>query len=163
MRLRLGGELELTADSLSGPDRGLPPAGPAERHIRLLDTGRSALWLAADDAKRRLGRGEAWLPRYSCESVSAPFLSLGYRLRWYSTGSDLASPAGLPEDLSGALVVYIHYFGRRAAELEDLLGRRRGAGQDLTVVEDCVQAALTSGVGGFGDYSVFGWRKLLPA
>jgi len=162
MARRLGGEFEISVADFKASIVGLPKAGAPRKHSYLVDTGRSALWLAADAVHRRFGRAEAWLPRYCCESVVEPFRALGYRVRWYAAGGDLASPAGLPAKLSGTAFLYIHYFGRRNAALEKYVAERRRAGDEFAAIEDCAQAALTSGVGAVGDYVVTSWRKLLP-
>lgn len=159
---RLGGESEIPVDLLSAAPRADAWAPPPGRAAVYVDSGRSALSLAAESAKGSLGRAHAWLPRYCCESVIEPFRRAGFKLDFYGTGRDLTSPSGLPRSLSGSVFLYIHYFGRRNVELESFVADCRRSGDEMIVVEDCVQAPLTAGLGGVGDHAVFGFRKVLP-
>ncbi|NPV89927.1 MAG: hypothetical protein HPY50_04025 [Firmicutes bacterium] len=155
---RIGGELELSPADFLRPD--LPPLPrffPQRNHL-YLDTGRSAIYLALVDIIERGGRREAWLPRYHCPSVLMPFKLLGFKLNFYTCGSDLDSPSGLPEVFDGETFFFIHYFGQKnravCRYLESAPGKH-------FVIEDCVQSLLTQGVGKQG-YSVYSFRKFLP-
>lgn len=157
---RIGGELEIGPEQL---------AAPVLRHSLTLpkpfllwaDTGRSAIHLALQEIIRQGGKKQAWLPAYCCPSVIAPFAALGFAIRFYSMGTDLQSPAGLPPKLAdGETFLFIHYFGFRNKPIIDWLNsvpRNDGA----FVLEDCVQASLNSNVGDIGDYAFTSYRKFL--
>lgn len=154
---RIGGEFELAAaDFACGGDdiAGLPGLGAP--HEAWLDTGRSALALVARDLARQAPGGVVWLPAYACDSVVAPFKRAGVAVRLYATGDDLQ---GLPSPQAGDALLFIHYFGRRHdAALAATPGwRARG----VRVIEDCVQAPFTAGVGQHGDHAVTSLRKVI--
>ncbi len=155
----LGGEFELRAEDLAvDPRGGAAFPGFGARHETWLDTGRSALVVAARDILRRGGRPRVWLPAYCCETVIAPFQDQQFEVRFYGVGSDLAGMEVHPEN--GDTLLFIHYFGHRNTGALGRLEALRAAG--VAVVEDCVQAALTEGIGKDSDYGVSSLRKLLP-
>jgi hypothetical protein len=59
------------------------------------------------------------------------------------------------------VVIVIHYFGFPNAILENLMARRVEIA--FGIVEDCVQAPYTNGLGGSGDYAISSLRKWWPA
>jgi hypothetical protein len=155
----LGGELELRIEDLAidpGLATDLPGFGaPCESW---LDTGRSALAVAARDILRRGGRPVAWIPAYGCDAVGAPFRDQGFAIRHYSVGLGLQSIDAEPA--TGDTFLFIHYFGHRnRAAIARVPAWRADA---VHVVEDCAQAGLSEGVGTHGDYAVSSLRKLLP-
>lgn len=155
--LRIGGELELSAGMLGAGLRHAPPTfgRPTEQWT---NSGRSALMLAARTFLQRGATGRVWLPAYCCRSVVQPFLAAGCQVQFYPVGDGLVSELPLGAAATGDACLFIHYFGHRqpAGAAEEL--RRRG----VWIIEDCVQAALTSGVGVSGDFAVASYRKLLP-
>jgi dTDP-4-amino-4,6-dideoxygalactose transaminase len=60
----------------------------------------------------------------------------------------------------GDTLLFIHYFGLRNREALQRIGTWRDEG--VQVIEDCVQAALTTSIGVHGDYAITSLRKLLP-
>ena len=155
---RIGGEFELDPADLAPAAENPPLPSFGLPHEAWLDTGRSALALIA----RRLASGEArptvWLPAFGCESLVAPFTLNGLALRFYATGARLDRVGAEPR--AGDALLFIHYFGRLHREALERAARWRSA--SVTVIEDCVQAPLTDGVGRAGDYVLNSWRKLLP-
>jgi hypothetical protein len=106
------------------------------------------------------GKREAWIPRYYCKSVLLPFKHLGFKLHFYSQGNDLNSPCDLPTRLDGETLFFIHYFGKSNRSILDYLEKMKRQ-QHFFVIEDCVQALLTSQVGTH-DYVVYSYRKFFP-
>lgn len=160
--MNIGGELTLSLDDfLVNP--GISDFWPGQhRHRLLLDTGRSAIYLALLSILQRGGKKEAWLPAYCCSSVLTPFQRLGFKIRFYTMGRDLASPGELPLDLdlNNRTFLFIHYFGKRNQTIHDYLTACQSR-QRFFVIEDCVQALFTRGLGCF-DYAVYSLRKFLP-
>jgi len=155
---RMGGEFEICPKLLqskviaAAPNMSMP-------YTMTLDTGRSGILVALQDILRRGGRKIAYLPAYCCESVLIPFQQLGFALRFYSTGNNIATPAGMPAEVEDSTFLYIHYFGMRNDKVTQWLKQAR-SGARFFVIEDCVQACLTSNVGNDGDYTVTSFRKI---
>ncbi len=155
---RIGGEFELGARQF-GADTVRSPALPGfgNAHELWLDTGRSALAVIAAQLRKLGGDAVVWLPAYSCESVAAPFARQRLEIRFYAVGAHLQHIDAEPA--RGDALLFIHYFGMRnqagLAQIE--AWRARG----VRVIEDCVQAALTDGVGRHGDHALTSLRKLL--
>ena len=154
---RIGGEFELwpRLASDAAPSAGLPTFGAA--HETWLDTGRSALAVIAAHLARSAAAATVWLPAYSCESVAAPFKARGLALRFYGVGARLDRLDATPAP--GDTLLFIHYFGTRNRTALQRAPALRAAG--VRVIEDCVQAALTQGIGRDGDHAVTSLRKLL--
>lgn len=154
----IGGEFELYADSLALESHDGPLHGFGAAHEYWVDCGRSALGLIADALSRLPRVPTVWLPAYCCESVVEPFATRTLPIRFYGVGNRLDDVQADP--LPGDALLFIHYFGRlnrvALSRVDDL--RRRG----VHLIEDCVQAALTQGVGVSGDQSLTSLRKLLP-
>jgi UDP-N-acetylglucosamine 2-epimerase (non-hydrolysing)/GDP/UDP-N,N'-diacetylbacillosamine 2-epimerase (hydrolysing) len=125
----------------------------------MLDTGRSGIFVALKDILRRGGRKVAYLPAFCCDAVLFPFEQLGFDIRFYSAGKDLASPTGLPVDLEDTVFLFIHYFGFRNHTIAQWIEQTRTSAR-FFVIEDCVQASLTSHIGEQGDYAVTSLRKI---
>jgi dTDP-4-amino-4,6-dideoxygalactose transaminase len=158
--MRIGGEFELSVEQVAAERRGGLPNLP--RPVNLwVDAGRSAIHLALQDALARGAPPVAWLPAYSCPSVVQPFRSLGFRIHYYSQCGTLdGPPAGLPDRPEGGVLLFIHYFGGKNRAMTAWL--EQGGGRGLHVIEDCVQAGLSPGVGRWGDYAIASYRKFLP-
>jgi UDP-N-acetylglucosamine 2-epimerase (non-hydrolysing)/GDP/UDP-N,N'-diacetylbacillosamine 2-epimerase (hydrolysing) len=157
---RVGGDFEVNAKAFAAPVAAPLPA-LSKPYVCWLDTGRSALHVALCDILRRGGGRTAYLPVYCCESVLAPFQRLGFDVHFYSMGEDLATPSSMPDPLDGSTFLYIHYFGARNQAVAEWLNTARQR-TNCFVIEDCVQASLSTGVGHDGDYVVTSYRKLAP-
>lgn len=155
---RIGGEFEIDPKTLQFKAMAATTCLPMP-YTMSLDTGRSGIFVALQDILRRGGCKIAYLPAYCCKSVLLPFQQLGFELRFYSAGEDLASPAGMPTDIEDTTFLYVHYFGFRNDKVTQWLKKVR-SGVRFFVIEDCVQASLTSDVGNDGDYAVTSFRKV---
>ena len=82
-----------------------------------LDTGRSAIYVALMEIKDRTKIENAWVPYFICETAIQPFKDLGFKINYYSMGSNLKSPNGLPSNLSDSVFLFVHYFGRTNYEI----------------------------------------------
>jgi len=156
---RIGGEFELSRTDLefdTTPHPAMPSFGA--KHEFWLDTGRSALAVIARHLARTARDSTVWLPAYGCASIAAPFLQQGLRTRYYEVGARLeridVDPA--PRDT----LLFIHYFGARNHTARRRAEEFRAAA--VWVIEDCVQAALTTAIGTHGDYALTSMRKMLP-
>jgi hypothetical protein len=159
-RRRIGGEFELLPADLAfaaTPSFGALPTlnGP---HQVWLDTGRSALAAIARQTVRSNPQATVWLPAYCCESIASSFQAQRLKIRYYAVGADLNRVEADP--LPGDLLLFIHYFGWLNLAALKLVDSFRTAGVQL--IEDCVQAALTAGIGSYGDHAITSLRKLLP-
>lgn len=155
---RLGGEFEIGPKSLQSKVIVAAPCLPMP-YTMSLDTGRSGIFIALQDILMRGGRKIAYLPAYCCKSVLFPFQQLNFELRFYSMGKDLITPTGMPTDIEDSTFLYVHYFGLRNDKVAQWLKQKQQAAS-FFVIEDCVQASLTSDVGNNGDYSVTSIRKI---
>jgi len=156
---RVGGEFGLSpTDFLKPATNALNP--PRKKNYLYLDTGRSAIYVALLSILRQGGKKKAWLPRYCCQSVLLPFADLGFKLHFYSLGSDLNAPAGLPAELEGETFLFIHYFGKNNRPVLRYLERMKKH-CEFFVIEDCVQALLNADLGTH-DFVVYSYRKFFP-
>ncbi len=155
--LRIGGEFEFSPEAFRGRPRMELGARLGKRAGLWTDTGRSALLVAATAIRRGGGKARAWIPAFSCESLSQPFHQAGFELRYYASELEGAAP---PQPAAGDTLVFIHYFGHRNRTMEAAARGYRAAG--VRVIEDCVQASLAQGLGESGDFAVASYRKLLP-
>ena len=156
---RIGGEFELKCSDLefdTAANAVLPSFGAPQE--TWLDTGRSALAVIACHLAHTAAESTVWLPAYCCESIVAPFLRKSLRVRFYSVGERLDRIDADPSP--GDTLLFIHYFGcRNRTALSRIEEFRAGS---VCVIEDCVQAALTTGIGTYGDHALTSLRKLLP-
>jgi hypothetical protein len=157
----IGGELEIrAADFCADGGQSAWPVLAGKFELRC-DSGRTALLLALVDwRKKRPASGRAWVPSYICESVINAVGAAGYDIAWYDD-----RPGEEPLDgfapARDDIVIVVHYFGFPNALLSELLERR--AETSYGIVEDCVQAPYTQGVGVEGDYAISSLRKWWPA
>lgn len=156
---RIGGEFEIGRSELAF-DRTIAASLPTfgAPYESWLDTGRSALAVVASHLRNVAPQATVWLPAYSCESIVAPFLHQGLRTRFYAVGPHLDRVDADPE--RGDTLLFIHYFGVRNQMALQRIEEFRERG--VRLIEDCVQAALTGGVGQSGDYALTSLRKILP-
>lgn len=156
---RIGGEFELNYSDLEFDTTANPilPSFGAQ-HETWVDTGRSALAVIARHLVTTAAESTVWLPAYLCESIVMPFLRKGLRVRFYSVGERLDRIDAYP--VPGDTLLFIHYFGCRNHTAMHRVAEFRAMG--VCVIEDCVQAALTIGIGTNGDYAVTSLRKFLP-
>ena len=155
---RIGGEFELSTATLADAGTAtaaLPTIGAAHEHW--LDTGRSALAVIAAHLAATAPAAVVWLPAYCCESVRAPFARRGLPVSFYGVGSRLDRIDAAPRP--GDTLLFVHYFGKRNLTALERAPALRAAG--VRLIEDCVQAALSTGVGQAGDHALTSWRKLL--
>lgn len=145
----------LQAPPVSGHILGILPLDG--RFSLSVGTGRMALATALDSLPPSRMSGRAWLPSLCCASLALPLLRRGFEVRFYSSPDEISSSGTAPGDL----FLYIHFCGfpNRAAErvLEALPAEKRPI-----IVEDCAHALFTPGVGTFGDFVLYSFRKLLP-
>lgn len=159
---RIGGEFEVTWEHyLSKPNNEKPLPFAGSDHALFVDTGRSALLLALQRIRSLGGKNEAWLPIYCCESVILPFRQLGYKLHFYSMGEDLQTPRFLPDNLNGETFLFINYFGLKNEAIIKWLRESPGI-DSCFIIEDNVQAGLSTNVGNTGDFVIYSYRKVLP-
>lgn len=158
---RIGGELELYPYLFARPEGvDISRYLPFENYI-LVDSGRSALYIALLDIVTRGGKREAWVPAYSCSSLVQPFILLNFRIHYYSMGLNLTSPFGLPEHLDGETFLYINYFGKINYPIQKWIIYQRSQGYSFFVIEDCAQSLFTENAGTTGDYSIYSLRKFI--
>jgi hypothetical protein len=158
---RIGGEFEISLDDLMFPSITSEVFNNTMPNCVYLDTGRSSLYISLQSILKLKGKKIAWLPIYTCNSVIYTFQLCGFEIRFYSMGTDLQSPSGLPNRLDGETFLLIHYFGKRNEAIFTWLSEKK-KDNSFFIIEDCVQALLTEGVGEWGDFSINSYRKFLP-
>ena len=157
--------MEYPAEFAIHPD--LFRAEPVTRHILSMlplgkgfslsvATGRSALMKALDSLPKESCTGTAWLPSLCCASLASPFLDRGFSLNFYSS-----FPRGIPPVGKGDVFLYIHFCGFPNRQVEEALDSLPKKCRPF-VIEDCVHALFTSGVGLYGDFTIYSFRKFLP-
>jgi len=160
-RVAIGGEFELApTDFAPGPD-GVAPPRFGRRVSTACNTGRGALRLVLRDWLGRGGSGLVWLPDYICPSIPSACLAEGCCIEYYADLPDAHHLAQPPAPKKNDAVMFAHYFGfvnrKFMAWLEQIPSNR-----DWTLIEDCVQAAYSDGVGICGDYAILSLRKWWP-
>ena len=159
--LRVGGEFEFSPADYAGRARTDLAAKFPGRSCLWTDTGRSALLIAATTIRNRGGKTRAWIPAYSCESITQPFLQAGFDIQYYSGGSPFGRDGEpLPQPAAGETLLFIHYFGHRNRPMAQAAQDYRARG--VWVIEDSVQGGLMPGLGISGDFEITSYRKLLP-
>ena len=160
---KIGGDFELTRDVLLGPEHNNSTLFRKNKeYVIFTDTGRSAIYLALQQIISKKENFVAWIPFYCCKTVIQPFIQLGFEINYYSMGYDLDSPLGLPEKLSDAVILYIHYFGKENVSLGNYIKKQRKKGHHFIVIEDMVQTCLSRNYGKSGDFLIDSLRKFLP-
>jgi hypothetical protein len=153
--MRIGGDFEIDVSMLSQP--GAAEFSPMPNLYKLwVDTGRSALLLALEEIIKQGGVKQALLPAYICPSVIAPFVKLGFNLRFYSAEKF----ADIPLPKSGETILFAYYFGKKNLSAIEWV-KNLQANCQIFVIEDCVQASLNSDVGETGDFVITSYRKFL--
>lgn len=166
MRPEIGSNFWITPEDLETGRAELAPSalGCRGSDSVWLSTGRSAIALALEEARRRTpGMGRtALVPPFTCHTVIAPFLNAGYAVRAYSVDGGLRTDAGAllrAAEECGASVVLVHrYFGFDTIPgAEEAVAALRDQG--VVTVEDRTQCVY-SGFGPLGaDYTVGSLRK----
>lgn len=157
---RIGGEFEISRQMLLSKSL-FPLQTNSLAHTLWVDSGRSAIRECLRNILRFGGKRIAYVPAFCCSSVLQPFRELNFTIRQYSMGDNLRTPEELEDDLAGCTVLFIHYFGILNHAMSEQLRRRRET-SDFFIIEDCVQAALSAGIGATGDYIVTSYRKFAP-
>ena len=154
--MRIGGDFEIDVSMLSQMcvDGFFPMPTPYKLWV---DTGRTALLISLQEIIRLGGVKKALLPAYICPSVIAPFIKLGFQLRFYSTDTLAVTP--VPGD--DETFLFAHYFGKKNHSIIEWV-RFQQAKCNFYVIEDCVQASLNANVGETGDFVITSYRKFLP-
>lgn len=157
----VGGEMEFLPFVYSDAPRTPLASRYNGRSSIWTDTGRSALFIAATAILQGGGKPVAWVPAFSCVSISQALLQAGFSIEYYSTGACLGYEEGtLPEPLEGETLLFIHYFGHYNSRMAAAVRNYRVRG--VRVIEDCVQYSLSSKLGEHSDFAITSYRKLLP-
>lgn len=127
------------------------------QHSLSVSTGRTALAKALDSLPKERISGRAWLPSLCCTSLALPLLRRGFTLEFYSS----PDAAPFPAVASGDVFVYLHFCGFPNHTVEKALDTLPTDNRPF-VVEDCVHALFTPGVGKSGDFVLYSFRKFLP-
>lgn len=160
----IGGEFQVGCQAFFANKPESASAWPEYSDMRCVrcDSGRSALLLALQHWQRQTGRRpDVWMPSYLCTSLPEIVKRIGLRMRSYEDGPGGVLPFVPPQPSENDLIVVVHYFGHanlRALEWLSVLPSRRWG-----VIEDCVQAPYSGGVGGAGEYVITSLRKWWPA
>ena len=157
---RIGGEFEFHPDAYERSGCVEPIAKLANRDCLWTDTGRSALLIAASTIRHCGGKRRAWVPAFSCESISQALRQAGLDIQYYSAGVSAECQRSLPQPEVGETLLFIHYFGHRNRYMARAAEAYRAAG--IWIIEDCVHGSLMPGLGDRGDFAVTSYRKLLP-
>ena len=158
--MKFPAEFRLPRDILQSPplSRHLLGILPLDGRFSLsVGTGRMALARALDSLSSQTLTGRAWLPSLCCASLAPSFLRRGFRLFFYPDPPRTT----LPELLPGDVFLYVHFCGFPNRSAEDAL-RSLPPERRPVVIEDCVHALFTRGVGTFGDFALYSFRKFLP-
>lgn len=156
----IGGEF-----SVSGQDflinrqqsAGVWPEYAGKQSLRC-DSGRSALLLALRHWQHERGCCQGvWLPSYLCPSVQDTICRAGWQVHIYDDGPGETIPFVPPVPRDGDLVVVVHYFGH--VNLRVLTWLLAASSPSWGVIEDCVQAPYSAGVGVTGCYAITSLRK----
>lgn len=158
--MKFPAEFRLPKDILQAP----PVSGhllgilPLDGRFSLsVGTGRMALARALDSLPPARITGRAWLPSLCCASLALPLLRRGFEVRFYSSPDEISSSGTAPGDI----FLYIHFCGFPNRPVEEAL-RSLPAESRPVIIEDCVHALFTRGVGTFGDFALYSFRKFLP-
>lgn len=130
-----------------------PPGGD----LRLMMSGRCGIYYCLEDIARTDTKKVAYVPRYTCETVLAPFAKAGYQLRFYGIDRDMRSvfdPAVL-EEIS--VLSLCGYFGFLNYDRDFVRAcRERG----VVIFEDVTHSLLSDGgIDPLCDYAAGSFRK----
>jgi len=157
--LQIGGEFEFNPDDYARR----PLAERVETNSPTclwIDTGRSALLVAATAIRKQGGLPRVWLPAYCCESIARPFTQAEFEVRYYPVGRNLQCGSSLPQPLPGESLLFIDYFGHRNWPMVEAAPKYINEG--VWVIEDRVHASLSVAADLVGSFSVTSDRKVLP-
>lgn len=157
----IGGDFEINDGLLFSHDLAINVCLERHKksHYALINSGRSAIYLAIVCALNNKVNKLAYLPYYCCESIITPFEQLGFTIHYYSMGKDLCSPEGLPDNLQSGIFFFIHFFGKKNTLIIDYINFQRRKNNKFIVIEDCVQTCLSSVGGDTGDFCIHSLRK----
>lgn len=161
MSYSIGGEFGISLDIFLQTKLNNQPAPYHKKYQVLVDTGRSALYLALAGILQKGGSKEAWVPRFCCESVVLAFHQLGFNIYYYSMGNNLQE-AMLPERVDGGTFLFINYFGKKNNSVINWLNEHAQYNDSLFIIEDNVQSSLSTNSGNHGDFVINSYRKFLP-
>ena len=128
-----------------------------------LQSGRDALKAVAREYQPTI----ALLPALSCDSMTLPFTLHGHEVRYYRLKDDYSIDFEhlktlIPDGFENVLFLYMDYFGRKAASVEELTASKNTYPY-LVFIEDKTHVFLHSGPSPFmPDYTVVSLRKWLP-
>lgn len=148
----------LQAESLHSEGNGyFESLCPPEGELRLMMSGRCGIYLCLEDIRLTDEKKTAYVPRYTCETVLAPFEKAGYRLLFYDQDLNLRSsfdPAVL-DDIS--VISLCGYYGFCEYD-RDFVGLCRERG--ITVFEDMTHSLFSEdGLDPLWDYAAGSFRK----
>jgi len=153
--MRIGGDFEIDVTTLLtayGVESETSPSLPQ----LWLDTGRSGIAVSLEHIISKGGAKRAILPAYICPSVVAVFKKYGFSIRYLSAHA-LEQP---PHPADGETILFAHYFGMRDSAVVEWIENLRNRSA-IFVIEDCVQASLSTNVGTTGDYVISSFRKFM--
>lgn len=130
-----------------------PPGGD----LRTMMSGRCGIYYCLEDIARTDTRKVAYVPRYTCETVLAPFAKAGYRLRFYGIDRNMRSvfdPAALDEISVLSLCGYFGFCNYDRSFVQAC--RERG----IVIFEDVTHSMFTrGGIDPLCDYAAGSFRK----
>lgn len=130
---------------------------PKEGGLQFLMSGRCANYLAIQDIARTDEKKVAYVPLYTCETVVAPFVKAGYRLRFYDFQKDM-TPVFSEDALSEiSLISICGYYGFSRYD-RSFVERCKKKG--ITVLQDTTHSIFSAdGINPNCDYVVGSLRK----
>lgn len=130
---------------------------PSDGEVAFTMSGRCGIYHCLRDILRRDTRKVAYLPRYTCETVAAPFHKAGYALRFYDLDENLRSvfdPAALGEI---SVLSLCGYYGFCNYD-RDFVRACRDRG--IVIFEDVTHSLLSAGgIDPLCDYAAGSFRK----
>jgi len=130
---------------------------PPEGEVRFMMSGRCGIFLCLEDLRLTDEKKVAYVPRYTCETVLAPFAKAGYELMFYDVDERLHSifdPAALDRI---SVISLCGYFGFCSYDREFVRScRERG----VAVFEDVTHSLFSvDGIDPLCDYAAGSFRK----
>ena len=130
---------------------------PPNGDLRFMMSGRCGIYYCLEDILRTDQKKIAYVPRYTCETVLAPFAKAGYQLRFYGIDRNMHSvfdPAALDEISVLSLCGYFGFCNYDRGFVQAC--RERG----IVIFEDVTHSLLSaSGIDPLCDYAAGSFRK----